>query len=78
MHALDALKRRSVEVVVTYGDPSFYSKVGFQSLSEAVIAVPLTLTMPFGWQGQSLTSAPIPTIKQRPACVAAFNHPVYW
>jgi len=33
-YGLDELKKRSVSIVVTYGDPSFYSKVGFQALSE--------------------------------------------
>lgn len=75
---LNELKKRSVNVAVTYGDPSFYSKVGFQSLSENVIQAPLKLSMPFGWLGQSLTGEPIPTINERPMCVKEFNAPVYW
>src|SRR5210317_1528710 len=31
-YGLNDLEKRSVAVVVTYGDPSFYSRVGFQSL----------------------------------------------
>ena len=77
-YGLDELKKRAVSVAVTYGDPSFYSKVGFQALSESVIQAPLKLSMPFGWLGQSLTEEPIPTIEERPACVKAFNNPVYW
>lgn len=74
----DELKKRSVDVAVTYGDPSFYSKVGFQALSENVIQAPQKLSMPFGWLGQSLTGEPIPTIVERPVCVQEFNDPVYW
>jgi len=77
-YGLNELKKRSASVAVTYGDPSFYSKVGFQSLSENVIQAPLKLSMPFGWLGQSLTGEPIPTINERPVCVQAFNDPVYW
>jgi putative acetyltransferase len=77
-HALNELKKRSVNVAVTYGDPSFYSKVGFQPLSENLIAAPMKLSMPFGWLGQSLTAEPIPTINERPVCVKEFNDPVYW
>ena len=77
-YGLDELKRRSANVAVTYGDPSFYSKVGFQTLSENVIQAPLKLSMPFGWLGQSLTGEPIPTINERPMCVKEFNDPVYW
>ncbi len=77
-YGLNELKKRSVNVAVTYGDPSFYSKVGFQVLSENVIQAPLKLSMPFGWLGQSLTGEPIPTINERPGCVKEFNDPVYW
>jgi predicted N-acetyltransferase YhbS len=77
-YGLNELKRRLANVAVTYGDPSFYSKVGFQPLSESVIQAPLKLSMPFGWLGQSLTGEPIPTINQRPLCVKEFNDPVYW
>ena len=75
---LDELRKRSVSVAVTYGDPSFYSKVGFQALSENMIQAPLTLSMPIGWLGQSLTGEPIPAINERPLCVEAFNNPAYW
>jgi len=77
-YGLNELKRRSVVVVVTYGDPSFYSKAGFQVLSENVIQAPLKLSMPDGWLGQSLTDEPIPTVNDRPTCVKEFNDPVYW
>ncbi len=75
---LETLKKRDVTVVVTYGDPAFYAKVGFQALSESVMQAPLTLSMPEGWLGQSLTGTPIPKMNGRPTCVAAFNDPVYW
>ena len=77
-YGLDKMKDRSVSTVVTYGDPAFYSKVGFQSLSENIIQAPLKLSMPEGWQGQSLTSELIPTINEQPTCVEQFNNPVYW
>ena len=75
---LSEMKKRSVAVVITYGDPAFYSKLGFQALSENIISAPLKLSMPEGWLGQSLTEKPIPTISGRPACVKEFNNPVYW
>jgi len=77
-YGLNELKKRSVSAAVTYGDPSFYSKVGFRALSEKVIQAPLKLSMPIGWLGQSLTGEPIPTINERPRCVKEFNDPVYW
>jgi len=77
-HALNKLKERSVEVVVTYGDPAYYSKVGFQALPEGVLQAPLTLSIPEGWLGQSLLGKAIPVISQRPTCVKEFNDSVYW
>ena len=77
-YGLNELKKRSASVAVTYGDPSFYSKVGFQALSEDIIQAPLELSMPAGWLGQSLSEDLIPAIKERPACVKQFNDPVYW
>ncbi len=77
-YGLNELKNRSAAVAITYGDPSFYSKVGFQSLSENVIQAPLKLSMPEGWLGQSLAEDKIPTIKERPACVKEFNDSAYW
>ena len=77
-YGLNEIKKRSVAVVITYGDPSFYSKVGFQTLSENVIQAPLKLSMPEGWLGQSLSEEPIPIINERPRCVKEFNDPVYW
>lgn len=77
-YGLNELKSRSVAVAITYGDPAFYSKVGFQALSEDIIQAPLKLSMPEGWLGQSLTGEPIPTIKGRPTCVKEFDDPAYW
>jgi putative acetyltransferase len=77
-YGINELKKRSVNVIITYGDPSFYSKVGFQALSENIIQAPLKLSMPFGWLGQSLTGEPIQPINEHPVCVKEFNNPVYW
>jgi predicted N-acetyltransferase YhbS len=65
-------------VAITYGDPSFYSKVGFQPLSENSIRAPLKLSIPEGWLGQSLNVNSIPTLNERPTCVKAFNDPALW
>lgn len=77
-HGLQELRRRSVEVVVTYGDPAFYAKAGFTPLSERAIQAPLPLSRPEGWLGCSLTGEPIPTIPERPTCVEPFRNPAYW
>ena len=75
---LAELKNRAVDVAITYGDPSFYSRTGFEPLSEDVIKAPLTLSMPEGWLGQSLTGEPVPAVSDRPTCGRALNDARYW
>ncbi|GGB05155.1 GNAT family N-acetyltransferase [Agarivorans gilvus] len=77
-YGLEQMQQRQVSSIVTYGDPAYYSKLGFAPLSEQVIQAPLPLSMPFGWQGLSLNDTPIAAIAQRPSCVAPFNDPQYW
>ncbi len=77
-HGLRDMQNRSAAFVVTYGDPSFYTRVGFQPLSERVIQAPAKLSMPHGWLGLSLTGEPIPVCPDRPSCHTAFDDPVYW
>jgi putative acetyltransferase len=77
-HGLQELKKRGVRIVTTYGDPAFYSKVGFHPLSQELIEAPLELSHPEGWLGQSLTNASIEPIPDRCSCVKALNHSVYW
>jgi putative acetyltransferase len=75
---LDELKNRSATLALTYGDPAFYAKVGFQALSENVIQAPLPLSMPEGWLGQPLSGEAIPILKSRPACVQEFDNSAFW
>lgn len=77
-YGLSELKNRSVDVAITYGDPSFYLKVGFSSLSEEIIQAPLKLSMPEGWLGQSLKENPILQINEKPTCVKEFDNASYW
>jgi putative acetyltransferase len=77
-HGLAELKNRSASVVVTYGDPAFYSKLGFEALSQDVIRAPLDLSMPEGWLGQALRDDAMPVVRSRPTCIDEFNNPAYW
>jgi len=77
-HGVRELKKRGIQAAVTYGDPAFYSKVGFQPLSQETIEAPLPLSQPEGWLGQSLTEESLAPIPGRPSCVQAFDDPAYW
>ena len=74
-YALSVLRDNGVAVAITYGDPVFYSKVGFQPLDEVTAAPPLPLSLPMGWIGQSLTDEPLHALQGKSTCVAALNNP---
>ena len=72
------LKSQGVNLVFTYGDPNFYSRVGFSPISENIVKAPLKLTYPEGWLAQSLDGVPIKAIKGTTHCVDALNDQKYW
>ena len=75
---IQKLKSLDVELVFTYGDPSFYSKVGFVKIGEDVVKAPKKLTYPEGWLAQSLKSEGITSEVGVAKCVAALNEQEYW
>ena len=75
---INHLKENGVKLVFTYGDPNYYSKVGFCHITEKIIKAPLKLTQPEGWLGQSLVSDEIEPITGNSYCVEALNKPEYW
>ncbi len=75
---LNTLKEHGVALVFTYGDPNFYSRVGFAPVSKEVVKAPLPLSHPEGWLGQSLTGSVIEPIQGESHCVAAMNKPEIW
>jgi len=75
---INHLKENGVELVLTYGDPKFYSKVGFSLITEKLIKAPLALTYPEGWLGQSLVGDEIEAITGDSYCVEALNKAEYW
>ena len=77
-YGLQKLKAKAVSLVITYGDPAFYSKVGFSQITEETIKPPLPLSLPHGWQAQSLTGDEIKPLDGSPSCVKAFDNPALW
>ncbi|MTI70572.1 MAG: N-acetyltransferase [Firmicutes bacterium] len=74
----DDLKKNGVELVFTYGDINFYSKVGYNVISEKVVKAPLKLSYPEGWLAQSLVSNEIQPISGKSYCVESINKSEYW
>ncbi|MCZ0812850.1 MAG: GNAT family N-acetyltransferase [Pseudomonadota bacterium] len=77
-HGIDVLRGRGVDVAVTYGDPAYYARTGFQPVSQEVVPAPLPLSQPEGWQAQSLNDRGLEPMAGRATCVAAFDNRDYW
>ncbi|MEM8977718.1 MAG: N-acetyltransferase [Pseudomonadota bacterium] len=77
-HALQALRDRGVDVVLTYGDINFYSRVGFAHITETDAQPPLPLQYPEGWLGQTLKAGPFLPLKGPSKCVAPLDDPGHW
>ena len=75
---INHLKENGVSIVFTYGDPNYYSKVGFKSITEKIVKAPLKLSHPEGWLGRSLVRDEIEPIAGNSYCVEAFNKPEIW
>ena len=75
---IQELKTLGVKLVFTYGDPSFYSKVGFEKIGEEVVKAPKKLTYPEGWLAQSLNNERITSEVGVAKCISALNKQEYW
>lgn len=77
-YGLDQLRALNVDLAFTYGDPAYYSKTGFQQISENVVKAPQPLSQPLGWLAQSLEGKEICAMTGPTQCVEALNDPSLW
>jgi len=77
-HGLRQLAADGVDAVLTYGDPAFYAKVGFQPVTGDTIPPPFALSQPEGWIAQSLTDDAVESLTGPCRCVPAFDTPALW
>lgn len=78
LRGLDHLRSLNVRFVITYGDPNYYAKTGFEQISENTVHPPFKLSYPNGWLAQSLTDGEIDAMDGTTKCVAALNDPSLW
>ncbi len=76
--ALAVLQADQIDVVITYGDPGYYGRVGFEQITEADAKAPLPLSMPHGWLGQRLDGHGKPALEGPSHCVAALDRADIW
>lgn len=77
-YGLDHLRSQNVNLVFTYGDPSYYSKTGFEQINENIVKAPCPLSQPIGWLAQSLDGTKIEAMAGPTQCVGALNDPDLW
>ncbi|MBT3145438.1 GNAT family N-acetyltransferase [Neptunomonas phycophila] len=77
-YGLDHLRSQDVNLAFTYGDPTYYSKMGFKQISENIVNAPFPLSQPIGWLAQSLDGQEIQAMAGPTQCVDALNDPGLW
>jgi predicted N-acetyltransferase YhbS len=76
--SIAALRTHGIDILMTYGDPNYYGKIGFLPVTEQVAPPPFPLSMPIGWIGQSLHDPEISPLQGSCTCVSALNNPAIW
>lgn len=77
-YGLNHLRSLGVDLVFTYGDPGYYSKVGFAQIDENIVKAPCPLSQPIGWLAQSLDGSRIQPMVGATQCVEALNDTGLW
>ena len=76
--SIGALRNHGIDILMTYGDPNYYEKIGFLPVTQQVALPPFPLSMPIGWIGQSLHGSEFAPLKGSCTCVSALNNPAIW
>ncbi len=77
-YGINYLKQNKVDILMTYGDPNYYSKLGFKKTKISLIPAPFKLSQPIGWLINKISSKKIPTFKKKPLCVLPFRNRKLW
>lgn len=77
-YAHEELKKEGVNITTTYGDIKFYSKTGYELVSEDSIAAPLKLSYPHGWLAYSLDGNTPLKIEGPSSCIPELNDQSLW
>jgi predicted N-acetyltransferase YhbS len=74
-YGLKALEAAHANVAVTYGDPGYYSKVGFSQISKTFAAAPFALTRPRWLAGTAVDRYGVSATEGFPALRRGSNQP---
>lgn len=73
---LDILSRRGVEIVLVYGDPKYYNRIGFNSAHH--IEAPNKLQYPEAWMALELKDGALSKVAGIARCAISLSAPEYW
>lgn len=74
LHGLGEMRGAGVDVVMTYGDPAYYRRVGFRQVTITEVQPPRPLSQPHGWLACGVDVA----LRGPSRCVAALDRAEYW
>lgn len=77
-YGLELMRSKGADVILTYGDPAYYSKSGFLPAREDAAPPPYPLSMPQGWQALVLDGQPLSALGGQPTCAEAWQNPDFW
>jgi putative acetyltransferase len=72
------LRKAGVHVTATYGDVRFYSKAGYEWVSEASMAAPFELAYPEGWLACAIDGITRLAIEGPVQCIPELNDSALW
>ena len=75
---INMLTKDGVNVLLVYGDPSYYGRFGFKKEIGRSFVPPYPLQYPFGWTGMMLNETPIINTSIKFECVTALSKPELW
>jgi len=75
---INMLTKDGVNVLLVYGDPSYYGRFGFKEEIGRSLVPPYPLQYPFGWTGMMLNETTIPKTSIKFECVTALSKPELW
>ena len=76
--SIAALRDHGIDILMTYGDPNYYGKIGFLPVTQQVALPPFPLSMPIGWIRQYLHGSKFARLQGSCTSVSALNKPAIW
>ena len=77
-HAIQYLKSQDTPFLMTYGDPKYYSRFGFQWVSTQRVPSPHPLSQPEGWLYKGILAESMMELQGPVLCVEPFNQKDLW